>query len=285
MAVKVTMVFQVTTQPVNPSQAVAHSGGWTESLWTPGNSYVSQPDLNALIGARRPLLPAGAAIVGVRQGLYTIAGNKLLPQGTSGYKVNAPGSTGYTVNLPQDSLELSGTSQTSINSNRFRIGCLPDEMVAQGEYNPTPGFSLLLQNYRNLLSNGLNAWSFIGRVLSNFTARVVSIVPGVGGAATLTLSSNIGITPGQDYIRLKRVYDNLGRPVKGTYLVSASPSLGVYTLVGFPLQTVNVPSGTAIKDELGIFRYAAVNVSRAVVKKIGRPSQSYRGRQSRRTPA
>lgn len=277
------MIFLVTTEAVNPSASSAHSGGWSESLWTGGNSYVSLTDQNNLAFSRASLLPKQASIVGIRQGLYTISGNRLLPQGTSARKVLFPGRSIFNANLPQDSLELSGTSGTSINSNRFRLGCLPDEVVEKGEYSPTTAFSTSLNQYRALLAAGPAAWSFVGRVLSNPSARVMSIIPGLNNEATVILSADLTPTAGTSFIRLHRVYDDLNDPVRGSFLVKTVVNATTYTISGYTGQTVTMPSGTTRIDAVAVFGYGAVAISRAVVKKIGRPSQSYRGRQSRRT--
>ena len=283
MAVRLTMIFLVTTEAVNPSAASAHSGGWSESLWTGGNSYVPVADQDDLCFKRAALLPKQASIVGIRQGLYTISGNRLLPQGTSARKVLFPGRTIFNVNLPQDSLELSGTSGPSINSNRFRLGCLPDEVVDRGEYSPTPAFTGSLNSYRGLLAAGASAWSFVGRVLSNPSARVMSITPGLNNEANVVLSADITPTAGTSFIRMHRVYDDSNDPVKGAFLVKTVVNATTYTISGYTGQTVTMPSGTARIDAVAVFGFGTVTVSRAVVKKIGRPSQSYRGRQSRRT--
>lgn len=285
MSVKVTMIFQATTEPVNPMVATAHTGGWSESVWTGGFVYVPRADLDALMTARRPLLPKQAHIVGLRQGIYQISENRLLPLGTNGFKVNLPGSASTNLNLPQDSLELSGTSQSSINTNRFRLGALPDEMVERGEYSPTTVYTYYVQQYCALLALGVNAWSFLGRVLSNPSARVMAIVPGLASSAVITLSAPLILVPGTSYLRLNRVYDSVNEPVKGTFLVTAFTAPSSYTVTGFSGQTVNAPSGTARLDQISLFKYGTVQPSRAVVKKIGRPSQSYRGRQSKRTIA
>jgi hypothetical protein len=279
------MVFSVTTEVVIPTVAAAHSGGWTESLWTGGNSYISIPDQNALITARARLLPKQASIVGIRQGLYTISGNKLLPQGTSGRKTVKAGLDGYNVNLPQDSLELSGTSATTINSNRFRIGCLPDEVVQKGEFAPNTFYTFYLNEYMALLAAGANAWSFICRKLSNPTARVMSITPGLNATATIVVSAPLTPTAGTSYLRLHRVYDNVNEPVKGAFLVTTVNSPTSYVISGYSGGTVVDPSGTTRIDEIILVPYGLVTVSRAVVKKIGRPSSSYRGRASNRTRA
>jgi hypothetical protein len=283
--IKMTMLFQVTTEPVNPFWARAHTGGWSESLWTAGFSYIPVAAQNALLNLRSPLLPKQASIVGVRQGIYTISGNKLLPGGTSARKVQYPGSSSFNVNLPQDSLELSGTSLTTINTNRFRLGCLPDEMTTNGEYSPTSAYSSLVSAYRAALTAPGNAWSFIGRQLSLPSARVMSLTPGANLTAVLVLSAPINPVVGTDYIRLNRVYNSFGVNVGGSYLVTDFTAPATYALAGIDLSVVSTPSGMARVDRVADFLYGTVDVGRAVVKKIGRPLEQYRGRASRRPVA
>jgi len=229
------------------------------------------------------LLPKQAAIVGIRQGNYTLSGNKFLPGATSVQRVILPGNPSWNVNLPQDSLELSGKASGSINANKFRLGCLPDEMADRGEYAPSSTYTQKVQAYLATLMAAGTDWGFVGRVLSNPTARVISITPGANGVADVVLSAAIGAVAGVDYIRFNRVYDEEGNPVKGAYFIAAAAAGFHYTIAGFTGQTVQKPSGLARVDQIAFFKYGTIQVNRAVVKKIGRPSSSYRGRASRKT--
>lgn len=288
---RVTMLFQVTTNPDDPSSAASHSGGWSESMWQNNGTPLLPAVYKKLCQTRATLLPKQATIVGIRQGIYNLVGNKLLPQGTSGAKFLTPGNTAYTTDLPQCSLEVSGLGAGVPNSNRFRLGCLPDEQITNGEYQPTVGYKGLVTTYlRNLSPFGNPAmggpWWFVGRNTFPPSVRVASLVPLGGVTLDATLVTLADTTAGVgDYIRFHRVYDDSNNPVKGTYLVKAVPAVNTYTLTGIPQQKVSKPSGLCRKDELTPVAYLEVNVSRAVVKKIGRPFQQYRGRASNRTPA
>jgi hypothetical protein len=283
MALKVTMLFSVTTTAVDPTYAAAHSGGWSESFWAPGSGFRTQAQLDFLLSARRVLLPAGASIIGVRQGLYNLIGKKIFPQGTSGFKIQYPGNPAYTVNLPQDSLELTGQSSSSINANRFRVGCIPDEVMVQGEFAPPAVYKGYLTNYRNELSAGAFPYGFVGRVLSNPTVKVLSITPGVGGVATVVTSAAFGPNPGTDYARFHRVFNDAGKPVKGAFLVQTFVAPATYTISGYTGGVLTEPSGTVRTDQIALYLFGSVTIGRAVSKKIGRPSSTYRGRQSNRT--
>jgi hypothetical protein len=274
MPSKVTYIFNVATQPDNLQVANIHTAGWSESYWQPALIPATFPAINALATKRALLLPATASIVGVRVAQYTISGNRLLPQGASTSSVRFPGNSAFATDLPQVSLQCSGRSIAGANTSRFVLRCIPDEMMVGGEYKPTPAFSTALTNFFNLLKGG-NGWSFIGRVISNPTFRVDRIAAGV-------LESGITLNV-DDFVRLLRVTDTLGNAVTGAYRVSAigGPPVG-YTLAGFPAGTTVVNSGLCRLDEIALFNFSDVSFKRAGVRKVGRPSESYRGRASRR---
>jgi hypothetical protein len=286
VANKLTAIFAVTTAPTNLSAAAPHSGGWSESWWQTNNYNFTIANLQAIAQVRAGCLPKQASIIGFRQALYVISGNKLLPNGASVTRVNVPGNAAYTTDLPQCSLELSGQANGAINSNRFRMGCLPDEQISFGEYQPTVPYGGSVATFLNMLSTGqtlgnnVGTFGFPGRDLTQPSVRVVSLTAG----GVLTTSAPLAVVNNVTYIRLHRVYDVLGNPVKGSYLAS-NIAANQYQLQGTPGQTVSKPSGTARVDAVVVFNYASVTISRAVVKKIGRPSQGYRGRRSNLTPA
>lgn len=282
MAIKVSFLFQVTTQVNVPDSAIPHSGGWSESHWSGFDSFVSLPTLTTVLQARRNLLPVECSIVGVRQGKFTLVGNKLLPGGTSNLKVVYPGNPTYNVNLPQDSLEMAASAIGSINASRFRIGALPDSVVLRGEYAPTTAYKSLVTQFGNALTRESIGWGFIGRNLANPSVRVLSIVPGVGGVATITLSGPLGFTVNQTFFRLNRVRDAARNAVRGAFVVTGNPAGTSYTIAGYTGQIVSAPSGNARVDEIRFCPYNEINPQRAVIKKIGRPFEGYRGRQSRR---
>jgi len=285
MAIKITMLFGVTTEAVDPSVSSPHSGGWSESLWTAGTTPLTTTQINTLLTARARLLPKQASIVGLRQGIFTLAENKFLPGQSNAQKVNYPGDATLTCNMPQDSLELTGYSNSSINTNRFRVGCLPDEMITKGEYAPTSSYFLRVNGYCALLAAGGAAYFFPGRVLDNPTRKVMSIIPAGGGTATVILSSSLGGTINEQYLRFNRTKDDDGVAIQGSFLIVGFASPATYTISGWTGQTVTNPSGLARIDQASLFQFRNVVPSRAVVKKIGRPSQGYRGRASKRVRA
>ena len=292
VATRMSLLFQVTTNPTDPSTASQHTGGWSESLWYNGSSPLDPTTLSNLCTKRALLLPRAASIVGIRYALYEITGNKLKPGGTSAAKILKPGHPSLSVGLPQDSLEISGQSASTPNNNRFRLGCLPDEECSNGEYQPDSTYKASVTNYLNMIlgtgpTSGGGPYSFVCRDLSTPAVRVLSVVPLGGAKQQLQVVTDASaLTSVGNYLRFHRCYDQAGNPIKGSYVIdSISGGTNTYVLNGAPQQTVVKPSGLIRHDTLILVTYGSLNVSRAVVKKIGRPFQAYRGRASNKTPA
>jgi len=273
MPSRCSLLFAVTTGPTDLVNASAHSGGWSESHWLPGIANLANSNLAVLAQRRAALLPSLAQIIGYRIEIFTISGNKLLPGGTSSGRFRYPG-TWNSLNLPQDGLQESGTTATGPNAARFVLRGMPDAQIALGEYQPTTGFTSVLNSYNTLLAGG---WGFAGRVLTNPSVRVMAIT--IGGLATLS-AIPAGLGAG-DFLRLNRVRDQSGRPVIGSFEVQAPAGLTVQ-LNGYTGQVVGRPNGLARKDQIAIYLYSLVVPTRAVIRKIGRPFEQYRGRRSKR---
>jgi hypothetical protein len=274
MPVRCSWLFDVTTNPTNLSIASAHSGGWSESHWSPNTLPADSGYIRDWAQYRARLLPSEASIVGFRLENFSIVGNKLLPGGTAGGKFQYPGVYGGDLNLPQDAISCAGASATSTNSAKFNLRCIPDSQIVNGEFQPGSGYLSALNAF---LANLVNAvWGFIGRVKSNPSAQVMGIASG----GVVTLSANVGGAPGNGFLRLNRVYDTLGNPVKGTFPMTnvAGP---VYTVSGLGATTVSKPSGTARLDGLSFYAYGTTSIGRACSRKIGRPFEQYRGRRSK----
>lgn len=292
MPQRVSLIFQLTTAPTQLNYSIPHTGGWSEATWL----TQAIPNLaNYLTGwaqIRAVLLPKQAAIVGARMANYTISGNKLLPGGTNTYKFLYDGNAAYSTDVPQMALECSGAAVGAPNANRFTLRGTPDVEVQFGEYQPDVNYAASVSNYLGFLTGNQHvttypATGFIGRVLNNTVARIQSVTPVVIQGIqcmNVLLSQDIGARPNQDYLRFHRALDQAGNPIKGSYLVTNQVGL-LYTLQGTPNQTAVKPSGTARVDLINLFTYSAINTSRIVVRKVGRPSQAYRGRASNRTAA
>ena len=275
MPYRMTVLYTVTTNPTNRGFANPHSGGWSESFWTNANQSGAIAFVNAIAQNRASTLPSQASAFGYRVQNFTIVGNKLLPGGAVTGKVQFAGNATYSTDVPQMALMVNFSTSGGINNTRPVLRCLPDSVVSGGEYQPDQGFNNLMAAYLNFISIA-NGVGWVGRDLSLGSVRVIAFNAGV-----LTVSAAIpGVGVG-DFVRLNRVYSTLGFPVKGAYQVTAINGVN-YTLGNPPNATVIAPSGTARKDALLFFDINNGVPNRAVVRKVGRPFEQYRGRRSKR---
>jgi len=267
------MIFQLTTAPAQATKAIAHTGSWSESHWRDNALDQTNQVLNRLLRARAGMLPKQAAMVGLRVGNFTIQGNRLLPGQTSLRKFTKPGPATYNCDVPQMALELSG-STSGLNNSKFAARGMPDDQVLNGEYNPVNGWDGQLNEYMQALSG--DGWQMLGRVLSNPTFKIVSI--SISGVCTLSIL--VPFANGAQ-IRLLRCKDVNGSPVAGVY--NASQVAGsTFLLDGWPAGVAVQNSGAARVDAIDLYTFVDVEVSRVVVRKVGRPFAGYRGKRSKR---
>jgi hypothetical protein len=273
----VSLLMQMVTDPEDLTVAQPHSGGWSEGTWVDFNITSSDVRIRQWATKRAVLLPLEAAIIGFRIARYTISGNKLLPAGTATGKFLYPGNSRYRTDLPQVGLEFSAKTANGPNTSRFVLRCIPDQFMVRGEYQPDAAFKRAVTEFTNGHASGFeNSFGFIGRDLSLASARVLSIQGGV-----VQLDGPIGAVGGTDWMRLNRVYDIDGKPVKGTFRIESIAAGNLYTVTGLAGVSANA-SGTARVDKVKYFDYSEVVPTRAVVKKVGRPFEAYRGRGSKR---
>jgi hypothetical protein len=274
MPVKYTMVFQLTTAPTNLTRAIPHTGGWTESVWASVDTSQVQRAFDLLLTRRRTILPPQASIVGYRVQNYTIAGNKLIPGGARSGSLQNPGNSALACDLPQVSLDIKLFNPSRVAGSRYVIRGMPDTCMINGEYQPTSSFAGLVTQFANQFTNGI--WIIIGRDRTQPAQRVVGL-----NGASVDVDALIPGVGAEDFIRFLRVYDDSGNPVKGVFRVTAAPVGLRYVVAPAPNRLLTGASGLVRKDAIGIAAITEWEVSRARVKKIGRPSQGYRGRRSK----
>jgi hypothetical protein len=273
MNLKVSLLFNMSTVPYNLGQSRVHTGGWSETHWWGDPSILADFTIPALMTARARLLPATASIVGYRRSAFNLIGNKMIPAGSSTAKLFFPGSDAVT-DLPQVALMLGLTTSDGINSSRISLRCIPDYVMVGGEYKGDPAYRRNLTLYMTELID--RNWGFVGRDLNLQAFALLSLVAGV-----VTVAAGSAYVVG-DFIRFLKVKDKFGIPITGSYRVITAPGGGVYTLAGLDSGLVVLNSGLVRKDVARFLNINGVTLDRAVVRKIGRPSESYRGRSSRR---
>lgn len=274
MPTRFSYIFGVTTEAVDPSESSPHSGGWSESWWMDGDVGFEEW-VHRLGLIRSAMLPKQAQIFGIRRALYTIAGNKLIPRGTSSIKVRMPGSGLLECDLPQVALQIAATCPDG-NTSRATLRGMPDSIMVKGEYAPTADFKGKVTRYLNYIIT--QSWGFIGRDLTKPTAKIVSANP----QGQIALQGAIGAQV-NDTVRLLNVRDEEGNPVIGTFPVTAVGNGGLLlTVANWPADTIVTNSGGVRVDAVKFLNINDAVVSRAVVRKIGAPFEKYRGRASKK---
>jgi len=266
-------LFQIVTDPVNKADAISHIGGWSEQHCWPGVIAGTSPQVASLATKRAVLLPSQASLVGVRRTQFSTSGNKIISSGSQTFGVARPGGTAVT-DLPQVALTLKIASEAGTNSSLQCLRCIPDTFMQRGEFQPSDNYRSLLRLYCDELQN--QNWAFMGRDTSQPTAAVTSIVDN-----KITSSVELGVAVG-DYLRLLKVVNSVtGDPISGSFRVTAVIGKES-TVVGLPAGAVALDSGLVRKDVITICNIGRAEFNRAVVRKIGRPFEAYRGRASNR---
>lgn len=290
MTIRATLFFGVTTNPNDRNAASPHSGGWSESIYLIGNAFADIGFLMQWANTRATLLAGECSVIGYRQQMFTVTGNKMLPGGAGSGTLNYPGNYPNDLDVPQASLMCNLQVATQPQTIRQRLAGMPDSMVTYGEYQPTDAYKGSVTKYLNFLSNKLALAFTIGAVTHDLTqpsVRLLSINP-VAGATTATVITDAptGTIPG-GWIRFHRVRDVAGLPVSGSFVVTQTAALAngqqTYTIAGYLSgQTVVAPNGLARNDVLVINPLMSGKPNRVVVRKVGRPFVQYRGRRSKR---
>jgi len=270
---KFQLLFQVTTDPANTTDARAHTGGWSEQHVWPGVIAADGVQINNLATRRAALLPTQASIVGVRRSIFTTSGNKMISQGSNTAGLTRVGGSAIT-DLPQVSLTVDVVGEAGGNAAKQNLRCIPDTFMQRGEFQPTNAYKTLLANYMRCLID--ENWAFMGRNLANPVMNVLSI-----DTNKITVQA-AGLVVAGDYVRLLQVKDaSTGLPISGAFRVTSTVG-NELTVVGLPQGAVALNSGYARKDEIILVNIGSAGWNRAVVRKIGRPLEGYRGRASKR---
>lgn len=270
---RASIVFGITTQPVRPDLASSHAGGWTESVWSQSAIDFGNSTVIDRLRKRAAMLPNQCSIQGWRQQAYTISGNRALPGSASSGRLVLPGNAG-SCDLPQNSLELSMPGVTPPMATRYVIRCIPDAWIEQGEFFAANAGPLnLIQLFADSwLGNFGTGW--VGRDLTLGQVRIINVLAGV-----MTTDAPIPGFANNDFVRFSRAYDVDGTPVSGAWRATVGVG-GQYTLQNFSNDVIIDNSGLVRKDALRFTQYGPHTIGRALVRKIGRPSETYRGRRS-----
>lgn len=278
MITRLNFLFQATTSPTMPEFAAPRTGGWSETYTLPGDVPSDNQKITGLLQRRAALLPAQGSIVGVRNAKYDIVGPRLIPRGSSTFKVTLRGNTQSATDLLQVALMVSCQGDGVPNTSRICLRGIPDAQMINGEYQPDQGYLTLMTQFLTYLST--QTFAFVAADLTQPALGVVKIE--AGGIVTLTAA--VAAAANVDKLIFRNVRNTEGEPITGSYVIGSTANNTV-TLLGYNGGLVAKPTGTARLDKKALIDISSAVPAYAVVRKVGRPSRSYRGRQSKRKAA
>jgi hypothetical protein len=251
----------------------AHAFGATESFYV--SLGIGTPLTNLLknnIGPKRAaILATGTEITAAR--LYQDGGGRgvVVPLGL-------PGSGGGSINQANDALLLSTTDPSANPQRKFWLHFIPDGQVFNGEFQPTGFWATKLLEWMGQMEDK-GQWRSIVR--GNLT-NIVS----VSASGLVTFSVNNPFAVGNQ-IEIRRVLLSNGNRFGGRFAIaSVGPLATQVTISGWP--NFSGVGGTAFLKSstlLSMGTGQGLIVERAGTRRVGRPTDLYRGRKSRRRAA
>jgi hypothetical protein len=263
---KCTMLFELAT---NKTAGLSNNriGGWSET-WYRTTITGLKGAFETLCQARARLLPNGALVVGQRYQELVLGG------GSQTASARYPGIGGNPADVPQMALLCRASAQGAPNRRGITLRGIPDAVVVQGEYAPTTNFTNDLQAFFTLLKS--NLWRFRGKDLTATQVPLISISS--AGLATTALAHSFS---NGTVVRILRAAKLDKEVVSGLFtLGGAAPTGTTFTM---PNWGPDATTGGLARLEGTVYPVVnEVNISRVVVRKVGRPFSGYRGRASNR---
>jgi hypothetical protein len=272
MSWRAAFVIDFASAPTNLQDAAVHKGGWSESMWW---DYNNAPTVTGPAWAqkRATLLPRTCRIVGMRLQQFTLVDGQFVAGATSALGIGVSGNSYWDPDLPQVSLSLKASSAGAGNVRRFNLRGVPDAQMSGGEYQPATTYKTLMTQFLDLMTS--QGWSFPGKNLANASLPIIGIDAGV-----LKVLNAAGLQAG-NWLRFLKVRDITGKLISGRWQILSIAGNSI-TLAGFDPTIAVGHVGKVRKEEYSLKVITDIQIGRAAVKKIGRPSEGYRGRRSKR---
>jgi len=274
--IKCTALLRVGTGNEELSLASSRLAGWSESWYYEGSIDGARtmwadgsPNWCNL---RARLLPTKSWVVGQR---YQIVDGQGLPQG--GAVVSAgvfPGASGLVCDSPSQSLLVAYYGPDGLNVRRWAMRGLPDARQLSGEYNPSDAWTLALNNLRAFIVTRL-----LFRAVNH--TYVKSNVLQVDGTGLVTTKTDHGLATGQDVFLSRMLDTSTGRSYSTVRVVGTVPTARTFN-VAPSLATTIYKGGTARRRGYLFSPVQRTVLERTTVRKVGRPTEEYRGRVSAR---
>lgn len=279
---KATMIFRFTPDAALFNIAAPGKvGGFSESYWFP--QAVTKIGFQNWANKRANLMGADVQITGWRQTPYTYTNNKLIPGRSSVGVLSKFGLNKWRTNSADDALRILATANSVPVSFNVFLHAPPDDVIDSGQYIGGNDFGENFDAFTAAFLAGGNAPIWVGRDPTQIAQQVVAVD---GAAHTITTQASIAAVAMANYVRLRRVYDDNGIPITGSYLCTlVTPNVAdgsvTYRLAGLPARTRITPSGTARIDRIAQAPITTLDVRSLGERKAGRPSGLYRGRRTR----
>jgi len=265
--IKCTAVFNSVSNVSGVATAQTRTGGWTESIYNTQAIDATREDFLSWCVLRARCLPRGFGIVGQRYA--TVGGSSI----TGGRRF--PGDPSLSADVPQMAVQLRADASGAVNVRRWAYRGVPDIMIKEGEWLPTPEYEQAVKVAAQFAAGG--NWRFFGRDLDNDLYDVASITTG----GLLTIVDGLPF-PAGTLVQLFRCKDASGRGVTGSYLVQEDLGDNKFQLVNFRANAVVSGQVRAVTTSPFAIVASSVEIEKVVVRKVGRPSGGYSGRHSRR---
>lgn len=268
MDYKVDLLFHQSTNLGASTSSPVRTGGWSEGHYYSGSLTALKAAIERLASIRANMLTTATSIVGQRI--------RIVGGGSQVLTKRYPGVQSLRADIPQVGLLVSCQAKNAPNVRRWVLRGLPDTRVEEGEYSPSTQMQLSISAYQQELDRG--GWRFRGRDLSAGISRIESI----SNTGVVLMEEALAVEEG-DFVRVNRSRDDDGDIVSGRFRVSAAVNSFQFTLA-------NWTAGHCVAGKMSFDNHAlflmdglTFNVSRVVIKKVGRSFFQYVGRRSNRS--
>lgn len=282
MPTKVVMIMKDNTTGVTPAQN--RIAGFSESVWHSSDDIatVRRACFEGSIGpvglvpARANILPASAAIVGLK--FYKGGVGKGTTQ-----RIAFPGNAAWPTDVPNLALQCSNRSDLTGGVRRWLVHAIPDQFIVTGEFAPNTAFQLALSVY----FIALQSFGFYTRP-SNQTGSHITTIVGVPPVAPATVPTGLVTTVEPhgfgvgDQVTIYSTNLTNGTKVTVTMRVTAVPSATQFVFGTWPNgNTTGGIAGSPLKT-FDSFNNATFGLGSISTRKVGRPFDQFRGRRSKR---
>jgi len=270
---KCTALLRQLTGIATQSQSLPNRlAGWSESWYFDGTLAAAKSKFydggESWCRYRAALLPARGSITEQRIQAVSPAGGTFISQ------TLFPASTTLATDAPQVAILCAYISGDGLNTRNWAIRDLPDARQEYGEYSGSGAFNLALLNFNDFIVN-----NFSIRCVNH--AFVKSNIISIDANGLVKTKQAHDLVAGNEVAISRTINSITTRSNSFLHTVATAPTPTTFTTQeGFG--GVPYTKGTARHYAIGFQSVSAWRQERTVTRKVGRPSEEYRGRVSAR---